>query len=395
MTGLYQVPVSGRYNLEVIVIHCNDHMHNMKQHGVDAKSQPGAMNIDEHLCIEDPYYHRLTEETTKIWVDHTAATLMQPKRDVAQAGYWRRRDDAGVNNDGSQTLLTRFQSTDNHFWETPSNPTSMGEYVYDALLSGIVPKKEDLLLGNGSPQICLLGSRTSHQEPQQLAGRIKSYLRTRVGVNVTLTWSIVESPLHVTKAFAQSLIESQNCRKIVITGVPPWHETNDSDADPTSAVDYWDGVHAIVRKVQAPSHQVGRYRDEVEGMLRTFVNFRSSVPEESGSFDLYLLPLPYRPLDLKMTSCPPLDWRSPPVIDGYNVAMAEACEALGGSQNNVTFLDTRPILDPLWDSVDDWGRSLDPDGTVLTAEANYIANYILDLFKPVEKSVVVGIGTRR
>lgn len=49
------------------------------------------------------------------------------------------------------------------------------------------------------------------------------------------------------------------------------------------------------------------------------------------------------------STCPPQDWRYPPVIDGYNSIIKSLCE-----QYNLPFLDTNAIVGPMWDSADDW-----------------------------------------
>ena len=49
------------------------------------------------------------------------------------------------------------------------------------------------------------------------------------------------------------------------------------------------------------------------------------------------------------SSCPPQDWRYPPVIDGYNSIIQSLSD-----QYNFPFLDTNAIVGPMWDSGNDW-----------------------------------------
>lgn len=47
---------------------------------------------------------------------------------------------------------------------------------------------------------------------------------------------------------------------------------------------------------------------------------------------------------------PPTDWRSRPLVDAYNRAVAAAVE----SHPHVSYIDNGPIVDPMWDSAGDW-----------------------------------------
>ncbi|GFH48980.1 hypothetical protein CTEN210_05460 [Chaetoceros tenuissimus] len=57
----------------------------------------------------------------------------------------------------------------------------------------------------------------------------------------------------------------------------------------------------------------------------------------------------YNPLgDIKNT-CPPTDWRSPSVIDGYN----EITRFLT-KKHNITFIESGSVIDAMWDSAEDF-----------------------------------------
>ena len=51
-----------------------------------------------------------------------------------------------------------------------------------------------------------------------------------------------------------------------------------------------------------------------------------------------------------VAACPPTDWRSRPLVDAYNKAVAAAME----SHPHVGYIDNGPIVYPMWDSAGDW-----------------------------------------
>jgi hypothetical protein len=99
----------------------------------------------------------------------------------------------------------------------------------------------------------------------------------------------------------------------------------------------------------------------------------------------------FNPLGAMLVTCPPTDWRSPPVIDGYNDALAEVTAAAGVpfidavrsltrwpfSQYSILCQDRKTqkrqfsqgfIVGPMWDSADDWCHY---HGKVVEAVAHY------------------------
>jgi hypothetical protein len=72
----------------------------------------------------------------------------------------------------------------------------------------------------------------------------------------------------------------------------------------------------------------------------------------------------YNPLGDQISSCPATDWRSPPVIDGYNSIIKSLCE-----KYELTYLDTNDIIGPMWDSSNDWCHLSEKAGM---AEAFYL-----------------------
>ena len=68
------------------------------------------------------------------------------------------------------------------------------------------------------------------------------------------------------------------------------------------------------------------------------------------------------PLNCDVTTCPPTDWRSPPMVDEFN----QIAERLA-SAHGLPFIDNTDIVSPMWDAAQDWKH---PHGVVLEAVAN-------------------------
>lgn len=77
----------------------------------------------------------------------------------------------------------------------------------------------------------------------------------------------------------------------------------------------------------------------------------------------------YNPMGDVYSSCPPRDWRYPPVIEGYNRIIEELCK-----KNDITYINTDGIVGPMWDSADDWCHLTRRVGM---AEAFYMLGLIL------------------
>jgi hypothetical protein len=369
ISGHYQLPASGRYHLEIIAIHCNDFLHNMKQQG----SNSAYLEIDETVCVEDPNRHRVTDQDTTIIVDHTAAMFVKPLEAISKAGHWRHRDRPTEGKENNHTnvvypLLTRFHSPSGSFWGEPSSTSTRGEYLHDKFEGSLSPSPKSVHRQTEG-RICILGSSQSHQ--QQLERSIGSLLGAD-GANVTLSWKHINSPNQVTKEFARQLVEIQHCRKLVVTGMLPWRDDIDTIGD-----------------IPRPT-KISNYHDTLDSMLRNFLDLREHIEAESGPLELYVIPIPYHPLDSRITACPPLDWRSPPVIDGCNAVIARVCENLGGSKNHVNFVDTRFVVDPMWDFGDNWEMYISP---ALKVESRFIAEYVLGLVEPGARSIDVRVGS--
>jgi len=100
------------------------------------------------------------------------------------------------------------------------------------------------------------------------------------------------------------------------------------------------------------------YGDKMRDALRDFA---------AGHPDLVIIvrSVHYNPPGDWPWACPPKDWRSPMVVEGYNRVLERVCAELG-----LFYVDTSPIVGPLWDSAKDWCHYR---GKVGQAEAMFFA----------------------
>ena len=72
----------------------------------------------------------------------------------------------------------------------------------------------------------------------------------------------------------------------------------------------------------------------------------------------------------RVTACPPLDHRLPPVVDLYNSILRNVSH-----HAQVEYIDTNHIMGPMWDSAIDFQH---PKGRVYTAEVHWILHTVLN-----------------
>ena len=76
----------------------------------------------------------------------------------------------------------------------------------------------------------------------------------------------------------------------------------------------------------------------------------------------------YIPLNCIVTSCPPLDWRTPPAIDAYNEAMRGVVREFEG--RGARYVELSDVMAPVWDGAHDWCH---PRGHVARVLAHRVA----------------------
>jgi hypothetical protein len=85
----------------------------------------------------------------------------------------------------------------------------------------------------------------------------------------------------------------------------------------------------------------------------------------------YLRSMNYNPLGGRIASCPPTDWRSPVVVDGYNAILRRLAKSF-----HITYIDSNFIVGPMWDSAPDWSHYRNEVGHRMAA---YIVARVLNL----------------
>jgi hypothetical protein len=92
------------------------------------------------------------------------------------------------------------------------------------------------------------------------------------------------------------------------------------------------------------------------------------VKEEFSDLEVFLSSVHVNSLMSSVVQCPPGDWRTPAVMEGYNNIIQQICR-----EKNVTFLDSSFLSEPLWDSRPDWnhlgGNEKGLEAVYLTARA--------------------------
>jgi hypothetical protein len=274
------------------------------------------------ICLEDPAHHRVTELSTTIqvsraqkgahemhWVSSATSTAIQPLYTRFQPPNCRNESQTGLERCSGSMDLSRF--TPYSFqWDT------------DEL-------KQKLRIVNNSSKICLVGA--SHSTLMQ------GYMNMFVPNGVNKTY--VTFPRDVTLEFVQDLVKRLKCKKIVI-GLGQWSAAW-PEGDPTLFPAFETQMSTLLENIQ-----------------------------DIGA-EIFLRSMHYNPIGDMIGECPPTDWRSPPVIDGYNRILKRVSKKF-----SVQFIDTNAIIGPVWDSAPDWCHYRNEPGV---NDALYIASRVLGL----------------
>ena len=123
--------------------------------------------------------------------------------------------------------------------------------------------------------------------------------------------------------------------------------------------------------------------------LTTFPSYQKDLEEgilawKSSNINFVIRKSHYNALGDSKNTCPARDWRSPPVIDGYN----EISRSLA-QKHNITYLDTGSLMDPMWDSSGDFCHY---EGLEGRTEALFLLKKVLQMnvkynwIKPAQKN---------
>ena len=344
MVGRYEVPHPGRYLLEVVGMMCN---------GV------GFGEDFRDVCLEDPTRHRLTHEAAHIDV------VSVPGR-ATSVGYWERAPPYGPGrNATAPPLLTRYQPhgcRGDEALATSRCGTAMElrrfapyRFVYDGshpdapdLAEGAVRSRalrieQAARAGGGPPHLlCMVGA--SHA--RELATAMELWLREWDITGVVAQSMSALFPADVDGPFIRDSILRTGCQRTLVAE-GQWSLGRKPDDGPYGGM---------------PATLFPDYEREVEGMIGRL--------RGAGVENFALRSIHYNSLGDVKTLCPPLDWRSPPIVDGYNAILRNLTSGMG-----VPYIDTNFIIGPMWDSAGDFCHYRDDE--VSKAEALYVLGRLL------------------
>ena len=377
MVGRYEVPLPGRYLLEVVGMMCN---------GV------GFGEDFRGICLEDPTRHRLTHEAAHIDVvsvggggvrrgrrrrrlrpgkdggdlDLDLDLVSDPDGRATSVGYWERAPPYGPGgNATAPPLLTRYQPhgcRGDEALATSRCGTAMElrrfapyRFVYDGshpdapdLAEGAVRSRARRIeqaarAGGGPPHLlCMVGA--SHA--RELATAMELWLREWDITGVVAQSMSALFPADVDGPFIRDSILRTGCQRTLVAE-GQWSLGRKPDDGPYGGM---------------PATLFPDYEREVEGMIGRL--------RGAGVENFALRSIHYNSLGDVKTLCPPLDWRSPPIVDGYNAILRNLTSGMG-----VPYIDTNFIIGPMWDSAGDFCHYRDDE--VSKAEALYVLGRLL------------------
>jgi len=337
LKGTYQAPLHGKYYLEIIMVFCVDFL----------QANDGMMNITSNnynfsqTCVEDRWNHRLTAHNASILVGEEA---------FGSPGYWVREDSKQM-----QPMYTRFQP--NGCRPKPPEPDLPDYCIPPTSLDRFEGysfhwHRPNLTLANlrqAKPTtICLVGD--SHSQKLDFAAKAMGI--NQAAFNLGLRYQKGLFPTDITVEKIKSLTKYFGCNKFIIA----------SGQWPASAF------------ARPKVFLIGNYYNQIKNMLQEL----QTLPH----VEIFMRSINYNPLGDWIGDCPPRDWRNPLVIDGYNAAIAKACQEIGGP--NVTFVDTNFLVSPMWDSSSDFCHL---DEKSLHAQVLYVAAVALGVVDPTTSSV--------
>ena len=341
LVGTYKLPQSNNNNIyfiEIIVLTCTPIKH-------ETNFKP--------ICLKHPDHDRLTARDAFIDTGTTTIdTNSSSSSSSSVVGHWYHK------NNVTAPVFTRYQPrecfqieelhmTAKHIHREPTKTMEqlsflmkyhrLGKFCHPFIsISRFDPyvfrfNNEGLDLKNRLEgergKVCFIGashnelfSGFTHGLIQDAQNNQPTLATQHFWVNFTHSFSM-ETVATITRA---------NCTKAVF-GWGQWDLVFDYDPD---------GV-----KVRDPTLFSKYERDLVNAMSLMVEKLRPA------NIDLYFRNTHYNPLGLHKLECPPIDWRSPPVIDKYNEITKRLCEEFG-----IPLIDTRDIHAPFWDSASDWNH---------------------------------------
>jgi len=328
ITGYYMVPSTGRYYIEIIELLCNDFPF---EKNPNSNCLEDALN--NHLTAPDTFIDvtitsntMLTKTTTKDLFSSLASSAMPP------VGFWK------WNNSVTDPvpLTTRYQGQNCRKSREKRclDNASMDRFKpyafewYDPEMNAVA----DTLFTdfNETFHLCIAG----YSHSRALVDQLHSWVVDRFNFT-NLKVHILQSKYP--KEMKTEIVRAANCN-ISIVGL---------------------GQHPASAGQSFP-----KYYDELQDGILFW--------KELG-VKMAFRKIHYNPLGDIIAQCPPQDGRSPVLIDGYNEIIRSLAR-----KNNITFIDTGSVMDPMWDSASDWCHYKGLEGRM---EALYILQEVFRMNK--------------
>ena len=232
--------------------------------------------------------------------------------------------------------------------------------------------KNVLFTASNNTTVCLLGS--SHA--RKMSENLNAYMANHTtlgdgGGQIRVVYHDVRMPSFITGQLVTQLVETRGCEAFVIS------------------VGQWPAGKRFKINHFAPM-MFSQYYQEIKNMLHRLDDESTNIPY--NNIPIFLRSINYNPLGSMIGDCPPTDWRSPLVIDGYNSVMQTALQEImmelsqsqpetesesvplsssSSSSNHhprrhrvFQYIDTNDLVSPVWDAASDWCH-LDQDVAVL------------------------------
>jgi hypothetical protein len=431
MEGYYDVPVTGVYFLEIIVVLCNTYDDDMLRKTEiytysdevnNTIAGPALLEQQEHVkgrCVVRPENNKLTAFGTSIavvkaatssnhWPNPVAAENITGEGDeVARnkqlSGYWVRDLDRTLQGYVEYApLYTRYQPLacngaaplDCH--HPAAAEARFDPYEFSWTLSseedGSATKSDKALTGNEtSPQ-----SSFRIVNEQMVIDKVKLKSQEKANETICLfgdshAWQLgnqlatfVSNRVeYMTNYYAHTLGENittmGDATKSVAERVKEQLEREES-AQRYAQVKLPDCTVVVTQNAHWDASNYGFFPTAVSfyerNMWKTMQNLRETFPAarifvwspHSMALGVYLY-----------LQCPNKDWRNPPLIDFYKAALQRAVAKIAAESpsNPPQYLDTTFIVKPMWDYALDWSHSSFKVGRVRSL---YIAAMILGAF---------------
>jgi len=301
LVGNYIVPVPGLYYIEIIVNMC-------KELEYDTNFR--------NICLEDPNRHRLTSKDATI-----DAILLRDNHlhysinKTSAIGYWYNVREK------PNPLYTRYQPPfcrNRQNLQDPSckNATDLSRfspYEFQFTKEISLEKRLENIRGH---KICFVGA--SHN--QLIVRRAEMFRNLLQNHSIVLDFDRANFISDLDENKIQILIE-KGCTKVIM------------------ATGQWDAGWPKL----APT-LFSKYEEQLEMAIRMMV-----MMFHGTNIDLYFRSTHYNPIGYEIGSCPPTNWRSPPVIDMYNQITKRVCNKF-----KIPLIETNDIIGIMWDRAADW-----------------------------------------